>query len=1463
MPNGPSGPIFISHASADDAFVRELRETLEAHRLPVWVDSRNLRGGSKLESAIEEAIENARMILVVLSPNSVNSPWVRREIKKALEVEKAGNGYVRIIPLLLPGITPAALGNWFDEEPVAISIRSGVGALSEALPSILAALGQRLPTDFKPHAHPEVRPLEELILTLTDPRVTTQGGVRRLAATAILKYEPAAENIRAVESRRYTFTAPLGPIERDDLRWYLETYFLWPTGVFRTRAEGIEKKLPEWGHALYRAAMGGSTAREPLHAWQSVADGAERRFSVLVDSELAEETTEEEQRAAREAAADLLGLPWELLHDGHGWLFQGKRPARVRRRLPNRQHKAASITGLPIRVLLLSPRPEHDGKGNPVGYIDHRASARPLVEAVEGLGELVRLTVLTSPTYVELQRALHEGVERGEPYDVVHFDGHGVYDRKLGLGGLCFESPTDQGKRDGRAVEFVDAVRLAGLFRQHRIPLVFLEACQTAMASTDPIASVAASLLDEGIASVVAMSHSVLVETARRFVTAFYGELTKGARVGQAMLAGQRTLFGDAWRGKVMGAGELRLQDWFVPVIYQEEQDPQLASRIPADEHQLLEARRRRISLGALPEPPSHFFQGRSREMLVLERLLSREPWAVVRGTGGAGKTTLAVELARWLTRTGRFSRAAFVSLEHHREVRVVLDTLGHQLLPNGDHFSVAQFSDLNAALQPIERALADSATIIVIDNCESVLPQVSAQDPEDSAAAGIFALCQSLLAAHPATRLVFTTRERLLPPFDDRGRECELGALALPDAIELVSQVMAQQGIVPLAADAGGTPQEIADLVDAVNRHARALVLLAQEIARSGVKVTTGNLRTLMIELERRHPGNRENSLYASVELSLRRLPNESREKIQCLAACHGGISLAVFALITRLEFIEARNLMLELVKVGLGGHVGHGYLLLDPALPPYLLTTMPDEDIEALRAQWAEAMSAFIDFLVDRQHSEVRHVRNLALLELPNLLSLLEWSQERWTPTRVVVVAQQVEGLLADLGRPHALQVASQIRQTAANGLNGWSRARYVADSTQLERLIEQRDLVTAQTAAAELVQSCLSAGEQAYSAAAFDIASAHFLLGRVLLLRGAVNDAFGMLTKARELFAALSEKGSEDATRMISVVSIDIGDGLVDLGRLDEAVATYEQMLEQDRSRGHSRDVAITNSKIATVRMLQGRYDDALIGYYEAREIFSSLREPVNVATCWHNIGVVSEHAKKFEQAEDAYRQALAIRVRENDVAGQADTLTQLGSIYAKRFNLEDAVTFYRQAAEIFIRLQDSFKEAAARQNLAITLADLKRYDEARQEIERAVECASPFGHAAKLWKSWAFLELMERSIGNADAAAAARQQAFQTYTAYRHEGGFSESDIAPLYRFAERLIQYGATAAATKLLDQIVGGKASPHHARILAKIKDILGGNLDSTFSADPELSVIDAAELALILERLSRSGSTP
>jgi CHAT domain-containing protein len=178
--------------------------------------------------------------------------------------------------------------------------------------------------------------------------------------------------------------------------------------------------------------------------------------------------------------------------------------------------------------------------------------------------------------------------------------------------------------------------------RDHRIPLVFLEACQTTQAEKAS-ESVTSELLKVGVASVVAMSHSVLVETARRFVEAFYDALADGKRVGDAMLEGQRKLKHDTFRGRIFGAGELRLEHWFVPVLFQEKDDPQLFRSTPARQTQEDLKAPLAAHLGELPAEPETGFVGRSRELLALQRCTPH----AVRGQGGEGKTALATELAR------------------------------------------------------------------------------------------------------------------------------------------------------------------------------------------------------------------------------------------------------------------------------------------------------------------------------------------------------------------------------------------------------------------------------------------------------------------------------------------------------------------------------------------------------------------------------------------------------------------------------------------------------------------------------------------------------------------------------------------------------------------------------------------------------------------------------------------------
>jgi tetratricopeptide (TPR) repeat protein len=533
----------------------------------------------------------------------------------------------------------------------------------------------------------------------------------------------------------------------------------------------------------------------------------------------------------------------------------------------------------------------------------------------------------------------------------------------------------------------------------------------------------------------------------------------------------------------------------------------------------------------------------------------------------------------------------------------------------------------------------------------------------------------------------------------------------------------------------------------------------------------------------------------------------------------------------------------------------MGYGHLRLDASLPPYLLGDLPADETERLRSRWAEAMAQVAENLSQERFKDARLAAQLTLLELPNLLEMLAWSLGRQAEELVVALAEKVETLATNLGRPQALVRATRVREQAAQALGDWSHARFVAEDAAIERLTERGDLPAAYAASQELLAKGLAAGEAAYPEAAYDLAKTHLRLGRILRMRGSAEAALAPLAEAQRRFQESADVGDKDAERMAGVAITETGDCLRDLGRLEKAALAYEEGGRRARAMEDLRQMAVAQFQLGTVRLLQKRYPEALEIYAASREAFERLGEPRQVATSWHQIGLAHQVAGRYEEAEQASRQSLAIRVRENDLGGQASILNQLGRLYTNMDRLEEAVTFYRQATEAYVRLQDLAHEGKVRNNLASSLIRLRRYDEARRELRRAIECNEPYGHAAELWKPWAVLEDLERATGQAEAAQAARQRAIESYLAYRRAGGVSQSNQAQYFALVAQAVQEKAEeGAAQQLNDLLEPGDDPPHFAALIRQLQRILGGERNLALAEEPELDYMNAVELRLLLE---------
>jgi len=183
--------VFLSHNHADKPFVRRLATDLDNQGIPYWLDEAEIKVGESLIEKIRAGIDKVHFVAVVLSPNSVASPWVQREVDVAMNQEIMGR-QVKVLPLMyrecdLPGFL---LGKRYadftgeDRYPVAFEdlVRSlGVVFNRNAFtPSTgVTTLGQALDkawsTALPMLSRPFHRPFQYMGMTIQDAAHATGG----------------------------------------------------------------------------------------------------------------------------------------------------------------------------------------------------------------------------------------------------------------------------------------------------------------------------------------------------------------------------------------------------------------------------------------------------------------------------------------------------------------------------------------------------------------------------------------------------------------------------------------------------------------------------------------------------------------------------------------------------------------------------------------------------------------------------------------------------------------------------------------------------------------------------------------------------------------------------------------------------------------------------------------------------------------------------------------------------------------------------------------------------------------------------------------------------------------------------------------------------------------------------------------------------------------------------------------
>jgi hypothetical protein len=91
---------FISYSHKDEEFAKRLHSKMRDQGMRVWYGPDDIQGGEKLHEQIDEAIRVHDKLLLVLSPHSIDSRWVREEIRRARKSE-VREGRRKLFPIRL------------------------------------------------------------------------------------------------------------------------------------------------------------------------------------------------------------------------------------------------------------------------------------------------------------------------------------------------------------------------------------------------------------------------------------------------------------------------------------------------------------------------------------------------------------------------------------------------------------------------------------------------------------------------------------------------------------------------------------------------------------------------------------------------------------------------------------------------------------------------------------------------------------------------------------------------------------------------------------------------------------------------------------------------------------------------------------------------------------------------------------------------------------------------------------------------------------------------------------------------------------------------------------------------------------------------------------------------------------------------------------------------------------------
>jgi predicted ATPase len=677
-------------------------------------------------------------------------------------------------------------------------------------------------------------------------------------------------------------------------------------------------------------------------------------------------------------------------------------------------------------------------------------------------------------------------------------------------------------------------------------------------------------------------------------------------------------------------------------------------------------ARHRRIR-GALPHPVTSLV-GRKAELAEVLALLERHRLVTIAGSGGCGKTRLAIAAGHQLAADGE---VRFVRLEGLTDGDLLAEAVAEALGVRLGH--------ANPAPAELADGLADRNVLIFLDNCEHVLA-----DCAD--------LVMTVLESAPAVRFLLTSREQLSVPGEAVQRLRPLAAPGPDEPEEVMAASEAVQLFIERAAAAAGSAGQFGPAaLPAVAEVCRQLdgIPLAIEIA--AVRLATLSLDQLSRRLadrfavlrgESRAAVPRHRTLLAAMAWSYDLLDEQER-------ALFG--RLAVFASAFPLEAAEA------VCADGMLAQADVCDLLARLAAKSLIVVEQAEGEVEyRLLNTVREYANSRLQDPAERRELARRH-HGWCLDQVTGAAAALRFGDQPWWARRMRACMDDVRTALDWALGPQGHTVA-----LAAELWPIWEMQGQEREGRQwINRALHRGE------AASPLQRAGLLLGAAVLARASDEFGESHQLLrrasclykelghadgsarcrlelGRLLVVEGKLALAEDCAADARQQYAALADEWGVAWANMLA------GNVLMVRGEYDEAARLLQAALATGRRFDNPAIIGDAVAFLGLVATRSGRVSEASGHFAEALRLGRLLGNDSLVNVALANLGVVAGRDGDYARALTLLDEALAMARQRGEPLAIARILLESGEIEARQGQCHRSEALAAEALRLYCRI-----------------------------------------------------------------------------------------------------------------------------------------------------------------------------